>query len=51
MQAAVPAPINFTVAVGGTSPALNPTMFSRSWNHRNVKVKQNVLKTNEVNTR
>jgi hypothetical protein len=26
MQAAVPAPRNFTVAVGGTSVALNPTM-------------------------
>lgn len=39
MQAAVPAPINFTVAVGGTSPALNPTMFNWSRNHRNVKGK------------
>lgn len=27
MQAAVPAPRNFTVAVGGTSVALNPTMM------------------------
>lgn len=27
MQAAVPAPKNFTVAVGGTSVALNPTMM------------------------
>ena len=27
MQAAVPAPTNFTVAVGGTSVALNPTMM------------------------
>lgn len=27
MQAAVPAPRNFTVAVGGTSVALNPTIM------------------------
>lgn len=29
MQAAVPAPINFTAAVGGTSAGLNPTILSR----------------------
>lgn len=30
MQAAVPAPINLTAAVGGTSVGLNPTIFFRS---------------------
>lgn len=30
MQAAVPAPTNFTAADGGTSAGLNPTIFSQN---------------------
>lgn len=45
MHAAVPAPINFTAAVGGTSAGLKPTILLE------LVAGIRILKTNDVKTR